>query len=207
MQEFRVIEPLHWHSAGMLSPASERVHTTLSSALWLRFVGIDKDGLPVPTGLATSWDVADDYMSVTLHLREDAMFSDGTPITAEEAAWSLNYLIMSMHPDVYGKHDFFPAKREFISIEGAQDVADGNVEGNEFGAADVAGITVVDDYTLQIDLTSPAFYFLNSLQRAYVVKPESVMAGEGKDYAEDAYWTTEPDCVFSGNWMLQSFLP
>lgn len=39
-------------------------------------------------GLAESWEVSDDGTSYTFHLR-DAKFSDGTPITAEDVAFSL----------------------------------------------------------------------------------------------------------------------
>src|SRR3954451_18153936 len=41
------------------------------------------DGKSVEPGLATKWEVAGDGMSVTLTLRDGAMFSDGTPITAD----------------------------------------------------------------------------------------------------------------------------
>ena len=47
------------------------------------------DGKSVEPGLATEWEVAADAMSVTLKLREGTMFSDGTPITAEDVVWSL----------------------------------------------------------------------------------------------------------------------
>ena len=47
------------------------------------------DGKSVEPGLATKWEVADDGLSVTLTLRDGAMFSDGTPITTDDVVWSL----------------------------------------------------------------------------------------------------------------------
>ncbi|HEU4720620.1 MAG TPA: ABC transporter substrate-binding protein [Gemmatimonadaceae bacterium] len=42
-------------------------------------------------GLATSWEVAPGNKSITLQLREDARFSDGTPVTAEAVKTWLDY--------------------------------------------------------------------------------------------------------------------
>lgn len=44
---------------------------------------------PVPS-LAESWEVNDDATEFTFTLRADATFSDGSPVTAEDAAFSLN---------------------------------------------------------------------------------------------------------------------
>ena len=47
------------------------------------------DGKGIVPGLAKEWKIADDGMSVTLNLRENIKFSDGSPITAEDVQWSL----------------------------------------------------------------------------------------------------------------------
>jgi peptide/nickel transport system substrate-binding protein len=39
--------------------------------------------------LAQSWQVSDDGLRIDLVLREDRVFADGTPITAEDVVWSL----------------------------------------------------------------------------------------------------------------------
>src|SRR5262245_27460263 len=39
---------------------------------------------------AERWDVADDGMSVTFHLRPDATFHDGSPVTANDVKWSFD---------------------------------------------------------------------------------------------------------------------
>lgn len=38
--------------------------------------------------LAESWEIADDGMSVTFNLRQDAVFHDGAPVTANDVKWS-----------------------------------------------------------------------------------------------------------------------
>lgn len=51
-------------------------------------VRVDKTGTKLEPGLAESWTVSPDGLTYTLTLR-DAKFSDGTPITAADAAFSL----------------------------------------------------------------------------------------------------------------------
>ena len=40
--------------------------------------------------LAESYDVSADELKITFHLRKDARFQDGTPVTAEDVKWSLD---------------------------------------------------------------------------------------------------------------------
>lgn len=56
----------------------------------------DDDWTPQPY-LAKSWEVSDDGLSVTLHLQENATFHDGTPITSEDVAFSVD-VIKEYHP-------------------------------------------------------------------------------------------------------------
>ncbi|SHI43338.1 ABC transporter substrate-binding protein [Wenxinia saemankumensis] len=49
-----------------------------------------EDGSGVEPGLATGYEVSEDGMTVTLTMREDIMFSDGSPITTDDVIWSLD---------------------------------------------------------------------------------------------------------------------
>src|ERR1700724_1387364 len=40
--------------------------------------------------LAETYDVSPDGMKITFHLRKDAKFQDGTPVTADDVKWSLD---------------------------------------------------------------------------------------------------------------------
>jgi len=44
-------------------------------------------------GLAESWSVSDDGLVWTFNIRENVTFHDGSPCTAEEIAWSINWVI------------------------------------------------------------------------------------------------------------------
>ena len=42
--------------------------------------------------IAESWEMSDDSLECTLYLRHDVTFHNGTPMTAEDVAWTLNLL-------------------------------------------------------------------------------------------------------------------
>ncbi|WP_064685304.1 ABC transporter substrate-binding protein [Rhizobium bangladeshense] len=51
-------------------------------------IRVDKTGTKLEPGLAESWTISDDGLTYTLKIRE-AKFSDGSPLTAEDSAFSL----------------------------------------------------------------------------------------------------------------------
>ena len=55
----------------------------------------------VEPGLAESWSTSEDGKVWTFKIREGITFSDGTPCTAEDIAWSLNYVIETKAPTLY----------------------------------------------------------------------------------------------------------
>jgi peptide/nickel transport system substrate-binding protein len=77
-----------------LSPTSMDPHFRLSGeqnvlrALHARLVGMSPEGKPEP-GIAASWRTVGDGRIWEFRLRPDAKFSDGTPIAAEDVAFSL----------------------------------------------------------------------------------------------------------------------
>lgn len=44
--------------------------------------------------LAERWEIAEDRMSIRFHLRKDAKFASGNPVTAQDVAWSLKRLLV-----------------------------------------------------------------------------------------------------------------
>ena len=76
-----------------------------------RIVGELFDGLteydpvdlsPRPS-LAVSWDVHDDGKGYTFHLRDDAVWTDGTPITAHDVLWSWEHVLNPIYLGRYAQ--------------------------------------------------------------------------------------------------------
>jgi peptide/nickel transport system substrate-binding protein len=59
-------------------------------------LGIDANWKPTPM-LAERWEVSEDARSITLHLRKDAVFHDGRPITSEDVQFSVE-AVRDNHP-------------------------------------------------------------------------------------------------------------
>jgi ABC-type transport system substrate-binding protein len=192
----------------ILDPAIRGWYNELT-LLWMPLVGGDENFNPNSSGLAESWDISEDGIVYTFHLNPDAKFSDGSPITAEDAAWSLGYLIMMGHPDTYGQNGNYAWTRFYGDrILGANAYFNGEEPFERFAAAEVEGINVIDDHTLEITLTQPYPAFLGMLvELSNIMHPESVMAGQDEEYAEEDWWTTEENAVFSGPFMLESLDP
>src|ERR1700735_539461 len=83
-------------------PGSTREAFTVSLSTYDRLVSFGRkqlDGkwvfdLDKITGeLAESYDVSPDGLKLTFHLRKDAKFQDGTPVTAEDVKWSLDRVV------------------------------------------------------------------------------------------------------------------
>src|SRR5207342_3305936 len=56
-------------------------------------VQYDTKTLEFKPDFATSWDTSADALTWTFHTRPDAKWSDGQPLTAEDAAWTFNTII------------------------------------------------------------------------------------------------------------------
>ncbi|MDF1728804.1 MAG: ABC transporter substrate-binding protein, partial [Sulfitobacter sp.] len=81
--------------------------------LYSRLLRKDAEGTLQP-GLAESWTISDDGLTYTFELR-DAKFSDGSDITAEDVAFSLNRVAKdesSAYPAAYAPVESFTAVDE-----------------------------------------------------------------------------------------------
>jgi peptide/nickel transport system substrate-binding protein len=68
--------------------AVENVNLWVFASMYDVLIRVDPTGTKLEPGLAESWTVSDDQLTYTLKLR-DAKFSDGSPITAEDAAYNV----------------------------------------------------------------------------------------------------------------------
>jgi len=126
-------------------------------------VRLDGDLNIAPAG-AESWDVKDGGKTFIFHIRKDLKFADGSPVTADDFAYSLN---RAFSPDfANGNAGYY-----LSNIVGSTDVTEGK-------AATVSGVKVIDPQTLEIDLQVPSVYFLYQLTfpASFVVSKKAVEA-------------------------------
>ena len=132
----------------------------------------DINGSFVP-GTAESWDISDDLLTYTFHLRKDAKWSDGSDVTSADFK---NTMVRALNPDNGSWYVDF-----LFVIKGAKEAFNGT------GSIDDLGVTCIDPQTLQITLESPCSYFLD------LCKLPTYMPSNCK-YAkdEDKTWDMDP---------------
>jgi len=101
------------------------------------------DGLIEPLA-AESYDVSEDGATYTIHLRQDAMWSDGQPVTAQHFVDGIKRLLS---PDMANDY-------AYVMFDIVDAVAYNNGEMD-----DISGLAVVDDYTFTVTLTGALSYF------------------------------------------------
>jgi oligopeptide transport system substrate-binding protein len=137
-------------------------------------VTLDRD-LQIIPDLAESWDVSADGLTYTFHIRQDAKFHDGKPVTANDFKYSLDRTAQ------LGQTVSATAEAYLGDIVGAKDVTRGRTE-------EIAGVQVIDARTLEIKIDAPKAYFLAKLTypTAFVVDQQQVEANPRN-------WTRKPN--------------
>jgi peptide/nickel transport system substrate-binding protein len=80
---------------------------TPGTQVFAGLVELDDHFVPQPY-LATSWDISPDGLTYTFHLRPGVKFHDGTPVTSEDVAFSVD-TVRANHP--FGRAMFGPVDR------------------------------------------------------------------------------------------------
>ena len=105
---------------------------------------------PVP-GVAEKWDISEDGLVYTFHLRKNAKWSNGDPVTAHDFVYSYKRIL---NPEL--------ASQYASMLHGLKNARQYHEEGLSWEEAKV-GATAIDDYTLQLTLENPTPYFLELL--------------------------------------------
>lgn len=111
-------------------------------------VRLDTSLQPIPD-LAYDWDISKDGTVYTFYLHEDAQFHDGRPFTAEDVVFSWEH---ALDPET----ESFTAVTYLGDIVGVEEYANGEADS-------IAGVKIIDDYTLEVTLDAAKVYFLSKL--------------------------------------------
>ncbi len=130
--------------------------------------------LQIVPDLAENWDVSDDGLVYTFHLRAGATFQNGKPVTAQDFKWSMERACDprtgSLVADTY-----------LGDVVGCRDKLRGKAD-------EVSGVRATDNSTLEITIDAPKVYFLAKLTypTAFVLDKDNVERG-GRT------WTDQPN--------------
>jgi oligopeptide transport system substrate-binding protein len=102
-----------------------------------------EDGTIAPLA-AKSFEVSEDGTVYTIHLREDAIWSDGVPVLAQHFVDGIMRLLSPDLPNAYAY--------VMYDIVGALDYNEGVVD-------ELDSVIAIDEFTLQITLNAPLSYF------------------------------------------------
>ncbi|PEF60332.1 ABC transporter substrate-binding protein [Bacillus cereus] len=162
----------------------------VTSVIFASLVSTDKQGKPIPE-LAEKWDVSSDQLTYTFHLRKDLKFSDGSPLTADDVAFTLTLL----HDKAYeGEVDI-----SRYAVKGGKEYKEGK-------ATSIEGIQVVDQQTIKITtekVNSQAIFVLGGtvLSKAYYGK--DYKQNTSLDYLKDLYGKP----LAAGPYKFEKYIP
>ncbi|MCA0989044.1 peptide ABC transporter substrate-binding protein [Guptibacillus algicola] len=139
---------------------------------------LDKDNKPV-LGMAAEEPKVEEKDGETVYtftIREDANWSDGTPVTAGDFVYAWQKII---HPDTMGG---------YASMLGTAGIKNGNeivTEGDPlYGKVEELGVKAVDEKTLEVTVTQKVPYFFDLLTFAsFYPQPAEFAAEQGENYS------------------------
>jgi oligopeptide transport system substrate-binding protein len=132
-------------------------------------------------------DVSADGLTYTFHLRHDARFSNGDPITADDFIYSWSRAAAKQGDYAY----------LFNAVAGYQDVAAGR-------SIQLSGLAKIDDYTFTSTLSKPAGYWFTEVGLwPFWVVDQRVIAAAG----ENAWFTKPETLIGSGPFRMTARAP
>lgn len=149
----------------------------------------DENGNLVP-GVATGFTTNDSKDVYTFTLRDNAKWSDGTPVTANDFVYAWQ---RAVDPELASPYSWY---MELMSIENGSEILAGEKPITDLG------VTAIDDHTLEVRLTTALPYFPQMTTHATTFPtPQHVIAEHGKD------WTKPENIVSNGAYVLTEHLP
>ena len=139
-------------------------------------------------GVAASWDISADKRVYTFHLRPDARWSNGAPITADDFVYSFRRL---MDPKTGAGY-----ANILYTVKNARAVNTGGMP------TEAMGVRAIGPATFEVTLEHPATYFLAQLTHMTampVYRPSVERWGDG--------FARAGRMVGNGAFMLQSYTP
>ena len=143
----------------------------VDSNLFEGLAKLDDNDKAIP-GQAEKWEVSDDQLTYTFHLKKDLKWSNGDPVKASDFVYAWKRVI---DPATAAEYSY-----QMYYIKGAEAANTGK------GSMDDVGVKATDDSTIVVTLAAPCAYFpeLTAFPCYYPLDEKAVSAN--KDWATDA---------------------
>ncbi|HDS3654061.1 TPA: oligopeptide ABC transporter substrate-binding protein OppA [Klebsiella aerogenes] len=147
----------------------------------------DLNGHPVP-GVAESWDNKD-FKVWTFHIRKDAKWSDGSPVTAQDFVYSWQRLADPKTASPYASY------LQYGHVANVDEIIAGKKPATDLGVKEI------DDKTFEVTLSEPVPYFYKLLVHPSV---SPVPKAAIEKYGEK--WTQPANIVTNGAYKLKDWV-
>lgn len=147
----------------------------------------DLNGHPVP-GVAESWDNKD-FKVWTFHIRKDAKWSDGSPVTAQDFVYSWQRLADPKTASPYASY------LQYGHVANVDEIIAGKKPAIDLG------VKAIDDKTFEVTLSEPVPYFYKLLVHPSV---SPVPKAAIEKYGEK--WTQPANIVTNGAYKLKDWV-
>ena len=170
--------------------ATDTTSSNVLLAIMDPLVKLNKETNEAEPALAESWDVSEDGITVTYHLRSDGTWTNGDPVTAGDFEYSWK---RTLSPELAADYAY-----QLYGIVGAAEY--NSCEKNCEAMADKVGVKAVDDQTLEVTLTSPQPWFIQqSAHHSFLAVHQATVEQFGDK------WTEPENIVTNGPFKLESW--
>ena len=125
-------EPAHLN---ILLATADAVSNYMGAHIFETLLELDLDTLEFKPFLAERWEITEDHLHYTFHLRKDVKFTDGVPLTAKDVKATYELIINPAHDTA--------DLRNYLQ--------------------DIETIDLIDDYTIRFNMKKPYFRHLLTL--------------------------------------------
>lgn len=204
--------------------ASWRTDFRVVECLYEPLLKVNSETLQLEAGTADKWEVSDDKLTYTFHIRDEAKWSNGDPVTANDYIYgwrraltpdfAVAYSQLFYH--IKGAKAFMDARtadlKEYMEGEQTEDAAKALWDKALKRFDEMVGIKAADDKTLVVTLERPTAYYLELVAFA-TYSPVHAKSVENNTRFEiesghllaksSKYWTDPAVLVTNGPYILK----
>lgn len=165
----------------------------IQKALFEGIVTKDPSDLSIKPGVAERWEISDDQLTYTFHFRQNARWSNGDPVAAEDFVYSWE---RALRPEIGSLYAYM-----FTYVKNADAFLRGEID--DFTQV---GVKALDARTLQVELQSPTPFFLQLLDHHsyFPVHPPTIEKFGGMT-KRGSQWTRPGNFVGNGSFVLKEW--